>query len=65
MSTDIENIDTFETINKVTTIKWRPIYEVIDESYFIGFKFFSDDFIKECKDNSNEACVIPPQVKIT
>ena len=26
-------------INKVNTIKWRPIYEVIDEAYSIGSKF--------------------------
>ena len=46
MSIDIENIDTFETRNKVNTIKWRPIFEVIYEAYFIGSKHFSDDFIK-------------------
>ena len=63
MSIDIENIDTFETINIVNTIKWRPIFEVIDEAYFIGSKIFSDDFIIECKDNSNEAHDIPREVK--
>ena len=52
---DIENIDIFETINQVNTIKWRPIYEVKDEAYFIGSKICSEDFIKECKGNSNEA----------
>ena len=31
---DIENIDTFETRNKVNTKKWRPIFEVIDEPFF-------------------------------
>ena len=46
ISTDIENIDTFETRTKANTTKWRPIYEVIDKAYFIGSKFFSDDFIK-------------------
>ena len=55
MSMDIENIDIFETINQVNTIKWRPIYEVKDEAYFIGSKICSEDFIKECKGNSNEA----------
>ena len=35
-------------------IKWRPIYEVIYEAYFIGYKIFSGDFMQECKDNSNE-----------
>ena len=51
MSMDIENIDTLETRNKANTIKWRPIFEVIDEGYFISSKNFSNDFIKECKDN--------------
>ena len=51
MSTDIENIDTFETRKKVNTTKWRPIYEVIDKYYFMGSKIFSNDFIEECKGN--------------
>ena len=46
MCLDIENIDTFETRAKLNTIKWRPIYEVIDKYYFIDSKIFSDDFIK-------------------
>ena len=33
MSKDIENIDTYETITKVNTKKWRTIYEVIYEAY--------------------------------
>ena len=32
-SQDINNIDTYETRTKVNTTKWRPIYEVVDESY--------------------------------
>ena len=48
MRMDIENINTFETRNILNTIKWRPIYEVIDEAYFIGSKLFSDNFIKGC-----------------
>ena len=63
MSMDIENIETFETRNKVNTIKWRSIFEVIDEAYFKGSKIFSDDFMKECKDNSNKARDIPREVK--
>ena len=47
----------------MSTIKFRPIYEVIDKAYFIGSKMFSDDFIKKCKDNSNEARDIPRKVK--
>ena len=63
MSIDIENIDTFENRNKLNTIKWRTIYEVTDKDDFIGSKIFSDGFIKECKDNSNEALDIPREVK--
>ena len=29
MDVDIDKIDTCELGNKVNTIKWRPIYEVI------------------------------------
>ena len=61
----VENIDTFETRNQLNTIKWIPIYEGIDESYFIGSKCFSDDFIKSFKGNSNETSDIPSEVKIT
>ena len=64
MSKDIDNIDTYETRTKVNTTKCRPIYEVIDEVYIIGSKIFSDDFIKEYMDNSNEAHDIPRDVKI-
>ena len=46
MLKDIENIDKFKTRTKLNTKKWRPIYEVIDKSYFLGSKSFSDDFIK-------------------
>ena len=53
MSKDIDNIDTYETRTKVNTKKWRQIYGVIDESYIKGSELFSDDFIKECMDNSN------------
>ena len=31
MIKDIENIDTYESRKKVNTIKWRPIYEVMDD----------------------------------
>ena len=46
MSKDINNIYTYETITKVNTTKWSPIYEVIDEAYIKDSKMFSDDFIK-------------------
>ena len=63
ISMDIENINTFKTRKKVNTIKWRPIFEVVDEAYFKGSKIFSDYFMKECKDNSNEAQFIPLEIK--
>ena len=51
MRKDIDNIDTYETRTKVNTTKWRPIYEVIYESYIKGSKILPYDFIKECKNN--------------
>ena len=60
---DINNIETYETRTKVNATKWRPIYEVIDEAYIRDSKIFSDDFIKECMDNSNKAHDIPREVK--
>ena len=38
MDIDIDKIDTYEQRKKVDTIKWRPIYEVIDKAYFIDSK---------------------------
>ena len=46
MSKDINNIDTYETIKKVNTTKWRPINELIEEAYIKDSKIFSDEFIK-------------------
>ena len=60
---DIDNISKSEKKNKVNIIKWRPIYEVIDEAYFIDSKFFSDDFMQQCKDNANDAQFIPFEMK--
>ena len=63
MSKDIENIDSYETITKVNTTKWRPIYEVIYEAYIEDSKKFRDDFIRECKNNSNKAQFISREIK--
>ena len=63
MRKDIENIDTYENRTKVNTTKWRTINEVIDEAYIEDSKIFPRDFIKECKNNSNEAQFIPREVK--
>ena len=59
----IKNIDTYETTTKVNTIKWRPIYEGIDEAYIEESKISPDDFIRYCKNNSNEAQFISAEVK--
>ena len=63
MDIDIDKINTIENRNKVNTIKWRPIYEVIDEDYFIDSNIFSDDFMQQCKDNQNDAQFIPLDMK--
>ena len=41
----------------------RPIYEVIDEAYFIGSKIFSYAFMQQCKDNANVAQFIALEMK--
>ena len=46
MSQDINNIDTYETRTKVNTTKWKPIYEVIDETYIEESDIFTEDFIR-------------------
>ena len=65
MIQDIKNIDTYETRTKVNTKKWRPIYEVIDEAYIKESRIFLDYFIRDCKNNSNEAKLISDDVKKT
>ena len=46
MKIDISNINTFEKRNKVSTIKWRTIYKVIEEAYFKKYDIHPDGFIK-------------------
>ena len=41
----------------------RPIYEFIDESYFIESKIFSDAFLQQCKDDASYAQFIPLEMK--
>ena len=38
MHIEIDRIITFKKRNKVSIIKWRPIYKVIYEAYFIDSK---------------------------
>ena len=54
MSQDINNIDTYETRTKVNTTGWRPIYEVIDETYIKESKLFPENFIKEYLKNQTK-----------
>ena len=63
MSQDIKTIDTYENIKKVNITQWRPIYEVIDEAYIKESNILPDDFIRECKMNSNEPQFISGDVK--
>ena len=63
MNIYIETINTFEKRNKVYTNQWRTIHKVIEEYYFTESDIFLDGFIKICKDNSNEAIIIPIEVK--
>ena len=39
------------------------MYEVIDEAYIKEYNIFPEDFIRECKNNSNEAQFIPSDVQ--
>ena len=49
MSQDIETIDTYETRTKVDKTQWRPIYEVIDETFIKESNIFPDDFSDNVK----------------
>ena len=63
MIQDNENIATYETRTKVNITQWRPIHEVVDESYIKDSNISPDDFIRECKNNSNETQFISSDVK--
>ena len=63
MSQDINNIENYETRTEINTTNWRPIYEVIDEAYIEVTKIFPENFIRYCKNNSNEPQFISSDVK--
>ena len=63
MDIDIDNINTSEKRNKVNTIKWRHIYEVIDEAYSIESNIFSDAFMQQFKYNVNDNQFVPLEMK--
>ena len=46
MNQDIETIDKYENRRIVHITQWRPIYEVIYESYIKESNIFPDDFIR-------------------
>ena len=63
MSQDIKTIDTYETRTKCNITQWGPIYEVVDEAYIKESNISPDDFIIECKNNSNKPRFISSDVK--
>ena len=63
MIQDIETIDSYENRTKVNIAEWRPIYEVIDEAYIKESNLFPDNFIRECKTNSNKPQFISGDIK--
>ena len=42
---------------------WRPIYEVIDNSYFKETKLFLTIFLNQCRNNPNEPQNILNEIK--
>ena len=40
MNIDIDKINTFKIRKKVNTIKWMPIYKVIEVAYFKEYEIF-------------------------
>ena len=42
---------------------WRPIYEVIENSYFEETKLFPTTFLNQCRNNTNEPHNIPNEIK--
>ena len=55
MNIDIENINTIEKRHKLYKKNCRTIYEVIQPECFNKTDIFTDDSIKQCKYNANEA----------
>ena len=53
MNVDIENV-----FSKKQPL-WRPIYEVIDNSYFTATKLFPTKILDQCRNNPNEPQNIP------
>ena len=59
-----ENVNVgIENVSSKKQPSWRPIYEVIDNSYFVETKFFSTEFLDQCRNNPNEPQNIPNEIK--
>ena len=58
------NID-IENISKNKTKNWRPMYEIIDTSFFAATKRFPPEFLDHCKNNRNEPQSLPSEVKVS
>ena len=49
----------------IIIINWRPIYKVIDTSFFVSTKIFPTElFLYQCKNNPNKPQNIPSEVKV-
>ena len=60
----IETVDKIENRKIVVQkTRWRPIYEVIYEAYIKESNILPDDFIRECKIDSNQPRFISSDVK--
>ena len=57
INVDVQNISS--KMNKF----WRPIYEVIENSYFEARKIFPTRFLDQCRNNPNETQNIPNETK--
>ena len=53
MNADVENI-----ASKKQQF-WRPIYEVVDNSYFEATKLFPTNVLDQCRNNPNNPQKIP------
>ena len=65
MNIYIENMNTIKNRYKVYKNRCRTIFEVIQQYLFDENDIFLDDFIKNGKNNENEAHNMPIEVKIT
>ena len=53
-----------ENISSKKQLFWRPIYEVIENSYFAATKLFLPECLDQCRNNTNETQKIPDKIKV-